>query len=194
MYPHPDDVDRERQLQKQKAENAETRLRHDIKHGFLDTDPSFEGVSVDVLLVLQELDRLRQGNLTNSEFQTLCHNLYEKKINPPCTRAEFEQGCTQFQDQLFGPKAEGAQNQHVAKSPTDGPVKPPTIDPVTKEVLDGKFEPCCECGEDYPRADLILDSEIFCPKCRVIENERLHKNRCYRNNDRDARMVNRPPT
>lgn len=30
----------------------------------------------------------------------------------------------------------------------------------------GETEPCCECGEDYPRADLIIDSEIYCRKCR----------------------------
>lgn len=31
-------------------------------------------------------------------------------------------------------------------------------------------EPCCECGDDYPRRDLIVDGEIFCPKCRITEN------------------------
>lgn len=186
MYPHPDDIDCERQLQKQKAVNAETRLRHDMKHGSIlscpDSKAAPENVSVDILLILQELDRLRQGNLTNQEFQALCHNLHESKTQPPCTREQFEQGCIQFQEQLFGIKTEGQQNQHTAKSPTDGPIKPSTIDPVTKEVLDGTFEYCCKCGEDYPLADLILHNEIFCAKCRVIENERMQ------------RLKNRPPT
>lgn len=29
----------------------------------------------------------------------------------------------------------------------------------------GKVEACCECGEDYPRRDL-LRGEVFCGKCR----------------------------
>jgi hypothetical protein len=29
----------------------------------------------------------------------------------------------------------------------------------------GKFESCCECGNDYPRSDLIA-GHIFCPTCR----------------------------
>jgi hypothetical protein len=36
-------------------------------------------------------------------------------------------------------------------------------------------ESCCECGEDYPRADLILHGHIFCPKCSVREKERILK-------------------
>jgi hypothetical protein len=27
-------------------------------------------------------------------------------------------------------------------------------------------EPCCECGEDYPRSDLLA-GEVFCQKCRI---------------------------
>lgn len=30
---------------------------------------------------------------------------------------------------------------------------------------DGR-EPCCDCGEDYPRADLINRGHVYCPKCR----------------------------
>lgn len=29
----------------------------------------------------------------------------------------------------------------------------------------GQVEPCCECGADYPRADLIR-GEVVCPVCR----------------------------
>lgn len=38
----------------------------------------------------------------------------------------------------------------------------------------GETEPCCECGNDYPRADLIR-GEIFCKPCRKKEAERLKK-------------------
>lgn len=33
--------------------------------------------------------------------------------------------------------------------------------------LEGKTEPCCECGEDYPAADLQLGGEIYCANCRA---------------------------
>ncbi len=41
------------------------------------------------------------------------------------------------------------------------------VEPAKGEALEGKTEPCCECGEDYPRADLVGGGHIYCPKCRV---------------------------
>lgn len=38
--------------------------------------------------------------------------------------------------------------------------------------LEGQTEPCCECGEDYLRADLHFGGHIFCPKCRETEKGR----------------------
>lgn len=32
----------------------------------------------------------------------------------------------------------------------------------------GKTEHCCECGEEYPRADLMR-GHVFCPNCRPKE-------------------------
>ena len=49
-----------------------------------------------------EINRLTSGRLTPEEFQTLCHNLNER--GTPCTREEFEKGCVEFQNQLFGEK------------------------------------------------------------------------------------------
>ncbi len=48
-------------------------------------------------------------------------------------------------------------------------------DPYTGEDLTGKTEPCCECSEDYPRADLAIRGEVFCAKCRKVEAERRAK-------------------
>lgn len=39
------------------------------------------------------------------------------------------------------------------------------IDKASKR-LEGKTEPCCECGESYPAADLHLRDHVFCEKCR----------------------------
>lgn len=46
------------------------------------------------------------------------------------------------------------------------------FDPLTGEKLTGKAEPCCECGEDYDRADLMVRGEVHCPKCRAAEAAR----------------------
>ena len=35
----------------------------------------------------------------------------------------------------------------------------------------GQFEPCCECGNDYPRGDLMIGGEIYCPVCRKREEK-----------------------
>lgn len=43
---------------------------------------------------------------------------------------------------------------------------PKEFDPVTNECLYGVTECCCDCGEDYPRADLVIRDQIYCPKCR----------------------------
>lgn len=51
--------------------------------------------------------------------------------------------------------------------PVAGPAE--DFDPISGENLTGKVEPCCECGEDYPRANLILRGEIFCPACQAKE-------------------------
>lgn len=53
-----------------------------------------------VIDLLAEIDRVKRGDLTPEEFQSLCHNLHER--GTPCTRQEFEQGCVTFADQLFG--------------------------------------------------------------------------------------------
>ncbi len=37
---------------------------------------------------------------------------------------------------------------------------------------EGQTEPCCECGTDYPRSDLAIYSEIYCAKCRMVEEFR----------------------
>lgn len=35
-----------------------------------------------------------------------------------------------------------------------------------RKFYDGHEASCCECGEDYPRADLVIDGEIYCPRHR----------------------------
>lgn len=46
-----------------------------------------------------EVARLKRGDFTPEEFQALCHHRDEK---PGCTRAEFEVGCREYQERLFG--------------------------------------------------------------------------------------------
>lgn len=46
-----------------------------------------------------EVERLKRGDFTPEEFQSLCHNRDEK---PGCTKLEFGQGCHQYQTSLFG--------------------------------------------------------------------------------------------
>jgi hypothetical protein len=50
----------------------------------------------------KEIDRLKAGDLTPDEFQNLCHNLHLK--DKPCSRAEFEAGCRECADRIFGSK------------------------------------------------------------------------------------------
>lgn len=39
----------------------------------------------------------------------------------------------------------------------------------TRWRLDGHTVPCCECGADYPAADLCFGGHVFCPGCREKE-------------------------
>lgn len=45
---------------------------------------------------LAELQRFKEGNLTDEELQTLCHNL------PPNKVCQFRKGCQEYQVKLFG--------------------------------------------------------------------------------------------
>lgn len=42
----------------------------------------------------------------------------------------------------------------------------PEFEAATAWRLQGQTEPCCECGEDYPRADLHFHRQIYCESCR----------------------------
>lgn len=102
-----------------------------------------------------EIARLKRGDFTPEEFQNLCHNRHE---SPGCTRADFEAGCVQFQEKLFGP----------APQPPADPNPFPLTGPVPSILADvAGEEPCCECGDPYPRADLVVRGEIYCAKCRA---------------------------
>lgn len=35
---------------------------------------------------------------------------------------------------------------------------------------EGKTAPCCECGKDYPKYELVGNGEIYCANCRKIMN------------------------
>lgn len=74
-------------------------------------------------------------------------------------------------DNLPGNDQLGLQTVGLRIEPTAGG-ESDEYDPHTGQNLTGKVKPCCECGEDYPRADLVIRSEVFCPKCRAIEVER----------------------
>ena len=102
-----------------------------------------------------EISRLKRGDFTPEEFQNLCHNRHE---SPGCTRADFEAGCVQFQEKLFGP----------APQPPADPTPFPLTGPVPSVLADvAGEEPCCECGDPYPRTDLVVRGEIYCAKCRA---------------------------
>lgn len=94
-----------------------------------------------------EVARLKRGDFTEEEFQTLCHNM------KPDDLRRFRAGCEDYQAKLFG-----------LKKPKDEAERQ-----LLKKHYDGKTSPCCECGEDYPRGDLVIDMSIYCPKCREIK-------------------------
>lgn len=102
----------------------------------------------------EEIVRLKAGKFTEEEFQNLCHGFQE------CDFLRFRQGCEEYQAKLFGFSAEAR-----------GKRTPEWVEKASKRY-EGQTEPCCECGEDYPKADLIFRSEIYCPKCREAEKAR----------------------
>ncbi len=53
----------------------------------------------DVLALVAELRRHKDGSLTSEEFQHLCHNLHKL---PGCTQESFRAGCREYQEKLFG--------------------------------------------------------------------------------------------
>lgn len=65
-----------------------------------DTYGSDVGAADAVRKLVAEIRRLRRGEFTPEEFQALCHRRDEK---PGCSRADFVNGCQEYQEKLFGP-------------------------------------------------------------------------------------------
>lgn len=53
----------------------------------------------DIPALIAEIRRLKRGEFTADEFQSLCHHRDER---PGCTAAEFKAGCEAYQARLFG--------------------------------------------------------------------------------------------
>lgn len=51
--------------------------------------------SMDCMFLILEIERLKRGDFTEEEFQTLCHNL------PEDDECRFKQGCIDYQKKLF---------------------------------------------------------------------------------------------
>jgi hypothetical protein len=103
-----------------------------------------------------EVARLKRGDFTDAELQDLCHNM------PPDSLGKFKRGCEDYSAKLFGLKPPASEEERR----------------LLKARYAGQVEPCCECGNDYPRGDLKIDGEIFCAKCREDERqsaERRHQ-------------------
>lgn len=57
--------------------------------------------------LLNEYERLKEGNFTEAEFQNLCHNM--KVDGKPLTYEDverFQRGCDDYQRKLFGTKCD----------------------------------------------------------------------------------------
>jgi hypothetical protein len=48
------------------------------------------------LKLIEENRRLKSGAFTRDEFMGLCHDKF------PCSREDFEAGCKEYQDKIFG--------------------------------------------------------------------------------------------
>lgn len=65
----------------------------------------------------------------------------------------------------------------IRTKPSGGPSVLLLMDPakarkIAAELLKAAMaietEPCCECGEEYPRIDLIQNRQVYCKKCRMV--------------------------
>lgn len=122
-------------------------------------------------------DLLRQHVAKETERLTI----REQKLRAACAKAQMSVMETSGEWRLFDTSARGkeldAQSLEIARKNVDLELE---IDKLKKEVAllksstsDGMegTEYCCECGADYPRAELVRDGEIYCPKCREKEKD-----------------------
>lgn len=54
------------------------------------------------------------------------------------------------------------------------------------KVIARAMESCCECGEDYPREELLA-GEIYCKKCRDADKRRIEAVKAFRTLDSGKR-------
>lgn len=91
-----------------------------------------------------ELNRYKEGNLTNDELQNLCHNLHLKNGDKiVCTRGNFIKGCHEYQDELFGLKKRLIISAHCLISDTYLLLKP------TKEISINMIERFLNVDKEY---------------------------------------------
>lgn len=94
---------------------------------------------------LTSLNRLLSGKFTFAELAQMGEE----------NRAHLTQALTKFNLKRIGTyRAENEQEITILRS-----------------TWDGQYESCTECGEDYPRADLVLLDETKCLKCRNRSQE-----------------------
>lgn len=103
----------------------------------------------------EELARVLAGNLTHDELLGILHALPIEGVS------KLKDMASDYLSTWFGFSREAKAKQ-----------TPEWIAAATHRLA-GQTEPCCKCGEDYPRADLHFGEEIYCAKCRVIEAERM---------------------
>ena len=82
LLPRPQDIAR---AQLREAESEERIFRYEN-----------QALRVQIKLLRQEIERLKEGNFTEKEFQNLCHN---KQVQDGFEN--FCNGCDEFQKQLF---------------------------------------------------------------------------------------------
>ena len=73
--------------------------------------------------------------------------------------AELERACRKHLETWFGFSRAGRDRQTAE------------FVEATKWRLEGKTEPCCECGEPYSTVDLHFGDHVFCPACREQERK-----------------------
>lgn len=75
------------------------RLADDVDRLESERDEARDRLASELASRTEERDRLKRGDFTPEEFQSLCHHRDEK---PNCTATDFYEGCHLYQQKLFG--------------------------------------------------------------------------------------------
>jgi hypothetical protein len=130
----------------ERADSSSVGLGESLRDVLQREDSEFVAAAGDdIPRLVAEVRRLRRGGFTDAELRAMARVLPVERFR------------------VLEREAEGWRKKLYGFAKPDDEAERAEL----KAHYAGQTEPCCECWEEYPRGELVIDGEIYCAKCRA---------------------------